>query len=340
MQEDHGAETTVRAEDWPRISVVVPTYRRPTALAACLEGLSRQQRPPLEVLVVVRHDGDHETLNVIQRWSERCIPAPKLQTVSVTRPGIQAALEAGIGAAKGDVVAFTDDDAVAHPDWLERMASHYQSRSDVGGVGGRDVVHEGGHILEGQVRQVGRVTWFGRVIGNHHLESEGVRDVDVLKGVNMSVLRSLCQFPYTVGGIETQAHWEVALCMRARYLSWRLLYDANMLVDHYCAQRRIGDERLARGPEAVAHVSYNIALPLLLYASWWQRGFRLAYRFFVGDKESVGVLRAMVSVGRHDGCWRNLWPSWRGVVRAMIDCHRKRSNSRVEALVGFCDKSV
>lgn len=30
------------------------------------------------------------------------------------------------------------------------------------------------------------VQWFGRVIGNHHLGTGGVREVDILKGVNMS----------------------------------------------------------------------------------------------------------------------------------------------------------
>ena len=46
-----------------KISVVIPTYRRPESLKRCLEGLRRQVRPAHEVLVVTQ-DGDEESLEL------------------------------------------------------------------------------------------------------------------------------------------------------------------------------------------------------------------------------------------------------------------------------------
>jgi glycosyltransferase involved in cell wall biosynthesis len=89
-----------------RLSVLVPSYRRPRDLARCLEALSRQTRTPDEVLVVARAD-DFETLDQIQTWSAQI----SVRLIPVRRPGQVAALNAGVAAVTGDVVAITDDDA-------------------------------------------------------------------------------------------------------------------------------------------------------------------------------------------------------------------------------------
>jgi len=55
------------------------------------------------------------------------------------------------------------------------------SDSCVGGVGGRDWVYHGTQLEDGARKVIGRVHWFGRVIGNHHLGVGEPREVDVLK---------------------------------------------------------------------------------------------------------------------------------------------------------------
>ena len=88
-------------------------------------------------------------------------------------------MTAGLAYADADFVALTDDDAEPVEDWLERIAVVFEEQDDVAGVGGRD--DQVGTIAE--QLDVGRVQWFGRVIGNHHLGAGPPRDVDVLKGV-------------------------------------------------------------------------------------------------------------------------------------------------------------
>ncbi|MEO0683984.1 MAG: glycosyltransferase family A protein, partial [Cyanobacteria bacterium J06649_11] len=171
------------------IAVIIPTYRRSQDLARCLKALQNQTRPADEVIVVVR-DTDTETWSFLTAFDSKDLGL-RSATVSIT--GVVAAMNTGLDAATADIVAFTDDDAAPHLDWLARIESHYLANEQVGGVGGRDWVYHGTDLEDGSSRTVGQVHWFGRVIGNHHIGTGEAREVDVLKGVNMSFRRAAIQ---------------------------------------------------------------------------------------------------------------------------------------------------
>ena len=190
------------------ITVIVPTYRRPKDLSRCLEALKKQTRPADELLVVVRNT-DAETWIFLETFTSETLP---LRTVTVSAPGAIAAMNAGLDAASGEIVSFTDDDAAPHTDWLARIEPHFLSDSRVGGVGGRDWVYHGTDLVEGAKEVVGQVQWFGRVIGNHHLGVGEAREVDVLKGVNMSFRRAAMKgrhFDQHMRGTGAQVHFEL-----------------------------------------------------------------------------------------------------------------------------------
>ena len=115
-------------------SVIVTSFRRPEALAECLAGIRAQTRPPDEVVVVL-HASDDETR-----------PPDDVRVVIAERPGLVAALNTGLAAAQGDIVAFIDDDAVPTYDWLERIVATFARDERIAGVGGRDIVHNDGRI--------------------------------------------------------------------------------------------------------------------------------------------------------------------------------------------------
>src|SRR4249920_714330 len=100
------------------IDVVVPSFRRPGALRACLAGLDAQQLRPSRVFVVARR-GDAPT------WDAAGASAGALpvEIVPVEESGFVAALRAGVTATRSPRVAFTDDDAVPHPGWLGGLNS-------------------------------------------------------------------------------------------------------------------------------------------------------------------------------------------------------------------------
>ncbi len=120
-------------------------------------------------------------------------------------------MSAGLEVARGDIVAITDDDAAPHPDWLARIEAYFSTHQGLAGVGGRDVVCHGEHPEGGAREVVGKVQWFGRVIGNHHLGIGRAREVDELKGVNCAYRHAALRrvgFDERLRGTGAQVHWE------------------------------------------------------------------------------------------------------------------------------------
>ena len=297
-----------------RVAIVLPTYRRVSCLERCLAGIARQRRPADEVLVVYRPEEDPETKALVAAMSERAqLP---IRGIEVYRPGLVHALEAGAAAARADVVAATDDDAVPRPDWLARLMVLYAD--GVGGVGGRDVIHTPTGTLGGQANVVGQVAWFGRVVGNHHVGHGLPRRVQVLKGVNMSFRKELWKFEYTLAGRGAQVHSELFLSLRVRRLGWDVLYDPEAMVDHYPAYRPEGDARGLWQPADVEAASYNATLALVAYAPTWQGVVRAGYRVLVGDFGAPGPVRAgLALLQRRPEAIVGMRPAMRGAIRAI-----------------------
>jgi GT2 family glycosyltransferase len=276
-----------------RASVVVPTWRRPEDLGRCLAGLAAQKRLPDEIVIVVRQD---DTLT--WRFLEQEAPArvPALRTVNLSTPGLIAGVNAGLDAFEGDLVAFTDDDAVPRPDWLERIEAHMSDDPRVGAVGGRDWVHDGEGSNDGASRTVGKVRWYGRVVGNHHLGVGAPRRVDTLKGVNMAfrgAAVSNLRIRPGLRGKGAQVHGELDLSLAVRNAGWKLVYDPAVAVDHYPAQRFDEDQRVGRSLGALANQVYNQTLVLLGRAPRWQRPVVLVYGLLVGSRQAPGLVLAL-----------------------------------------------
>lgn len=96
-------------------SIIIPTYNRPEPLAECLEALSRMtyERDKFEVIVV--DDGGDTALDDVIRWFRDRFA---LTLLTQANAGPAAARNAGAAQAKGDYLAFTDDDCQPAADWL------------------------------------------------------------------------------------------------------------------------------------------------------------------------------------------------------------------------------
>ena len=300
-----------------KITVVVPTYRRPKDLARCLYALQQQTRLADEVLIVVR-DTDAETWTFLATFNPDFLP---LNTVTVKVPGVVAAMNAGLNSAKGEVIAFTDDDAAPHTDWLARIETHFLSDSNVGGVGGRDWVYHGTQLEDGVREVVGRVQWFGRVIGEHHLGVGEPREVDVLKGVNMSFRRSAIagmDFDERMRGTGAQVHFELAFSLGLKRAGWKLIYDPTVAVDHYPAQRFDEDQRNTFNDIALINSVHNETLVLLEHFPTAQRTGFLLWATLVGTRDSLGFLQWLRFLPKERGLagqkliasLRGRWQAW------------------------------
>ncbi|CAH2912247.1 MAG: hypothetical protein PPHEMADMSA_0761 [uncultured Paraburkholderia sp.] len=104
------------------VSVVVPTYRRPDMLAACLRALTEQDFPADRYEIVVCDDGpDEATRTCVARIAaEQATRGLAVRYVPVTRTqGPAGARNAGWQQARSPVIAFTDDDTLPDQHWLE-----------------------------------------------------------------------------------------------------------------------------------------------------------------------------------------------------------------------------
>ncbi len=240
--------------------------------------------------MVVR-DTDTQTWEFLSEFNAGNLP---LRTVKVMVPGVVAALNAGLEAVEGDIVSITDDDAAPHTDWLERIADHFTNDTSLGGVGGRDWVYQNQKLADDSRGVVGKLQWFGRVIGNHHLGVGTLREVDVLKGVNMS-FRSYAiaplHFDTRMRGTGAQVHFELAFCLTLKRAGWKLIYDPQVAVDHYPATRFDEDKRQQFNHIAFTNAVHNETLALLEHFSYLQRLVFFLWSALVGTREALGFMQ-------------------------------------------------
>ncbi len=107
------------------ISVVIATRNRQALLAQTLDSLASQDWPADRLEVVVADNGSSDaTAEVVTSLGRRC-GAPLVRYLFVATPGKSAAVNQALAIATGDLVALTDDDVRADPDWLSRLAAAF-----------------------------------------------------------------------------------------------------------------------------------------------------------------------------------------------------------------------
>src|SRR5689334_10729991 len=105
----------------PRVSVVVPTRNRPRELQRCLEALVAQRCGDFDFEVIVVDDGSDPVYQAEVDSLQKRFPAVRFERVAHGGPA--RARNRGVSLAHGVVVAFTDDDCRAHPEWLANLAA-------------------------------------------------------------------------------------------------------------------------------------------------------------------------------------------------------------------------
>ena len=122
-----------------RVSVVVPTYRREALLLTCLEALANQRFDAQQYEILVADDANQPTTRaVVEQFQNRCRAQVRYVAV-VSAHGPAAARNAGWRAARGRVIAFTDDDCLPDPNWLRNGLAALES-SGAAALTGRVIV--------------------------------------------------------------------------------------------------------------------------------------------------------------------------------------------------------
>jgi cellulose synthase/poly-beta-1,6-N-acetylglucosamine synthase-like glycosyltransferase len=309
-----------------KITVLVPTFRRPQDLARCLAALQKQERVPDEVVVVARPDDEATHACLADPLVVGALP---LNVAAVEVPGQVAALNRGLDAATGDVIAITDDDAAPHADWVRRIAAAFESDPRLGALGGRDWVHQKGGVLDGSRFLVGKMMRSGKIIGNHHLGVGEAREVDLLKGANMSYRRDAVRsirFDGRLRGAGAQVHNDMAFSMSVKNAGWKLVYDPRVAVDHYPAERFDEDRRDAQSLTAVRNAAYNLHLILREQLPAGQREIAWWWYALVGTRVYPGAVHAMLALTSKGA--RTKLARWRAVRTGAREARRAFAQQR------------
>ena len=218
------------------ISVIICAYtqERWDDLCEAVAAAEAQTYQPLEILVVIDHHPE------LWRRVRRQLPTVTALENTGAR-GLSGARNTGIARARGEILAFVDEDAVPARDWLEQLATGYDATGHVLGVGG---------AIE-PWWLAGRPAWFPEefdwVVGCTYrgmpVTSAQVRN---LIGCNMSfrrgVLTALGGFRNGIGRIGSHPVGceETELCIRARqrWPQGRLVYRPQARVAHRVPPQR------------------------------------------------------------------------------------------------------
>ncbi|MFL5617310.1 MAG: glycosyltransferase [Gemmatimonadaceae bacterium] len=121
----------------PRFTVIVPTFNRPASLAACVAALRALERPGGTLEIVIVNDGGRPpTADVMQITVGD--PALELRVVEQRNAGPAKARNTGAAEARGEWLAFTDDDCLPDRGWLTAFDAVLRATPDAL-VGGRTV---------------------------------------------------------------------------------------------------------------------------------------------------------------------------------------------------------
>jgi glycosyltransferase involved in cell wall biosynthesis len=117
----------------PFVSVIVSTHDRPEQIQSCLRALLSLHYPRYEVIIVDNAPSTTATADFIQQAYH---DVPQIRYMREDRPGLSWARNCGVMAARGEILAFTDDDVIVDPYWLIGLVKGFSLADDVACVSG------------------------------------------------------------------------------------------------------------------------------------------------------------------------------------------------------------
>lgn len=211
------------------ISVIIPTLNRCHILDDALASV-REQSLPAEAyeIIVVDNGSTDDTADLVQKRSRD--GGKPIRYVYERRPGLHWARHAGAKAAKGEILAYTDDDAVVTQNWLLTLKSAY---------GDSTVAAAGGPIHVRWRTQppawVPPLGTFGHL--DYGADYKEVSWPKAINGGNFSVRKRVL---FEVGGFNPDTSvedrlvgdGEWGLCRKLYSAGWKIMYVPDALVYH------------------------------------------------------------------------------------------------------------
>jgi len=272
------------AKEPPRVSVVIPTRDREGSLAECLDRLLAQSGQTFEIVVVDTSSSD-ATQQVLRRY-----PSVVNHRLGDIPYSMVLARNAGISVARGQLVAFIDDDCYVLPHWLSELTKAFDDPNVVA-AGGRIIYHPWRpQVREGPVatldlaRDIISAEW--------DREMDHIADVPHLPGGNCAVRRDVA---LAIGGFDTgftgSANLEETdFFLRVSRTGGRMVFVPTAVVEHRAVPRA---DHIAR-----SHTNYIYRYSAVRNRLYFLRKYR-APGLGLGIRRQV--VDAIVGTARHLG---------------------------------------
>ena len=200
---------------YPKVSVIVCAYNGERTMDPCLASLENLNYPNYEVVVV--NDGSTDrTREIAERYAS-------IRLINQENQGLSAARNVGLRAATGDIIAYTDCDCMADPDWLTHLVARFLS-SDFGAVGGPNLPPLDSSLVANCVA----VSPGGPT---HVLLDDEV--AEHIPGCNMAFRREALEAINGFDPVFRAAGDDVDLCWRLQNKGYKIGFSAAAVVWHF-----------------------------------------------------------------------------------------------------------
>jgi cellulose synthase/poly-beta-1,6-N-acetylglucosamine synthase-like glycosyltransferase len=193
-------------------------------LQQAVASVEAQTLPPIEIIVCIDHNDKLLQMSEELFVEGRLAAAIPLTIVANKYDGhLGSARNTAVESARGDVVAFLDDDAAASADWLDRLTVPYDD-AQVAAVGGAPL----------PAFERGRPRWFPHefywVFGCAYRGLPRSRGpLAHLIGANMSARHSVLK---EIGGFHSDNHDDMDMCHRIAHAQYQVIYEPLATVHH------------------------------------------------------------------------------------------------------------
>jgi cellulose synthase/poly-beta-1,6-N-acetylglucosamine synthase-like glycosyltransferase len=111
-----------KARIFPKLSILIPAFNEEDTLAASIDSLQKLSYPSKAEIIVVNNGSTDGTLKVASDYAKKGL----IKLVNLGRPNKGAALNAGLKAAKGELIAVMDADSIVRPDAANKLVGYFE----------------------------------------------------------------------------------------------------------------------------------------------------------------------------------------------------------------------
>jgi glycosyltransferase involved in cell wall biosynthesis len=108
------------------VSAVICTRNRPDKIGNAVETVLANTYPNFDLTIIDQSTND-ETETIVRRIGER---DGRVRYQRMNKSGLSRAYNQAIASTTGPIIAFTDDDCLAPPDWIEKIVTAFEEQSD------------------------------------------------------------------------------------------------------------------------------------------------------------------------------------------------------------------